>query len=448
MSSGIIGNIAVIIILIVLSAYFSATETAFTSVNRIRLKNMAGDGDKKAEKVLKLSEKYDKLLTTILVGNNIVNITMTSVATVMFINLFGAYGATIATVTITVIVLIFGEITPKNIAKETPESFAMFSASIIGALMAIMTPVNYVFTKWKQLVAKVFKLNADDTITGDEILTMVEEAEHEGGIEQNHSELIRNAIGFYELTAEDVMTPRPEMEAIDITCTEEELAEIFKRTGYSRLPVYEEDIDKIIGIINQKDFHNAVAGTGKNIADYVIPVVFVSTAIKLADLLKKMQQMTTHMAIVIDEYGGTEGLVTMEDIIEELVGEIFDEHDAVISQDIMPLQNGSFRVKCSANISKVFDYFQIEEETDVMTVNGWVVVQLDKLPAKNDRFETVIDGKKLTARVTKADERKAIEINLTVQEIEKPEETERGRNHGLNGKDIRRSERKGSEKGL
>ncbi|MBQ2845800.1 MAG: HlyC/CorC family transporter [Firmicutes bacterium] len=416
MNSDIIGDIIVIVILILFSAYFSATETAFTSVNKIRLKNMAGDGDKKAENVLKLSEKYDKLLTTILVGNNIVNITMTSVATVLFIELFGAYGATIATVVITVVVLIFGEITPKNIAKEKPEGFSKFSAPLLKFFMTLLTPINFIFTLWKQFIAKVFKLGDEDAITGDEILTMVEEAEEGGGIEKMHSELIQNAIEFYELTAEDVMTPRPEMEAIETDCPKEELAEIFKSTGYSRLPVYEEDIDKIIGVINQKDFHNHIVGTNKNIVDYVTPVVFVSTVIKISDLLKKMQQVKTHMAIVIDEYGGTEGLVTMEDIIEELVGEIYDEHDAVISEDIMPLQNGSYRVKCSANLAKVLDYFDVEEEYDVVTVNGWVVLELDNLPKKNDKFETEIDGKLFKARVTKADDRKAIEINLTVKD--------------------------------
>lgn len=417
MSSDIVRDIVIIIVLIILSAYFSATETAFTSINKIRLKNMAGDGDKKADRVLKLSEKYDKLLTTILIGNNIVNISMTSIATVLFVELLGSYGATAATVVITVVVLIFGEITPKNIAKEMPESFAMASAPVLKKLMTLLTPVNFVFTKWKQLIAKIFKLDTDDAITEDEILTMVEEAESSGGIEERHSELIQNAIEFYELKAEDVMTPRPEMKAIDVECPKEELAEMFKDTGYSRMPVYEEDIDKIVGVINQKDFHNYISGTNKNIADYIMPVVFVSTAMKISDLLKKMQQLKTHMAIVIDEYGGTEGLVTMEDIIEELVGEIFDEHDVVISKDIMPLQNGSFRVKCSANISKVFNYFEIEEIPDVMTVNGWVVMELDKLPEKNDKFETVIEDKQLKVRVTKADDRKALEINLRVEEM-------------------------------
>ena len=415
MGSVIIKDTVIIIVLIMFSAYFSATETAFTSVNRIRLKNMAGEGNKKADRVLKLSDKYDKLLTTILIGNNIVNIAMTSIATMLFVNLMGSYGATVATAVITVVVLIFGEITPKSIAKEKPESFAMLSAPMLKKLMTLMTPINFLFTKWKLFISKLLKLNNADVITEDEIKTMVEEAETAGTIERKHSELIQNAIGFFDLTAEDVMTPRPEICAADVRCSNEELAKIFVKTGFSRLPVYEEDIDRITGVINQKDFYNYVMGTEKSVADGVVPVVFVSTVMKISDLLRKMQHLKTHMAIVTDEYGGTEGLVTMEDIIEELVGEIFDEHDAVISNDIIPLNNGSFRVKCSANINKVFDYFGIDDIPDVVTVNGWVVMSMDKLPAKNDTFEEIIGDKKLRVRIIKANERKAIEINLKVE---------------------------------
>lgn len=422
MDTSLAEQIVAIIILILFSAYFSATETAFTSANRIRIKNMANEGNKKAQRVFDLSEKYDKLLTTILVGNNIVNITMTAVATVMFVSLYKEHGATIATIVMTVAVLIFGEITPKNIAKEKAESFSMWSAPIISFFMTILTPINFIFTKWKHFVVKLFKLNEEETITDDEILTMVEEAETGGSIDEKRSELIQNAIEFDELTAEDVMTPRPEMEAVDSECSKEELAAIFEETGYSRLPVYEEEIDKIIGVINQKDFHNYVVGKNMKIADFINPVVFVAETMKIFDLLRKMQQLKTHMAIVIDEYGGTSGLVTMEDIIEELVGEIYDEHDAIVNKEIMPLQNGSYRVQCSANISKILDYFEITEEIqEVNTVNGWVSMQLDRLPKKDDRFETVIDNKKLKVRVTKADDRKAIEINLVVEDINEEE---------------------------
>ena len=424
MNNEIAIDVGIIIVLIIFSAYFSATETAFTSVNKIRLKSMAGDGDKKAERVLKIAEKYDKLLTTILIGNNVVNISMTAVATLLFVELFGAYGATLSTVVITIVVLVFGEITPKNIAKEKPEGFARFSAPIISFFMTLLTPINFIFSKWKQLIAKLFKLEATEAITCDEVLTMVEEAEKAGSIGSRHSELIQNAIEFNDLTAEDVMTPRLKIRAIDTECSKDELAKMFRETGFSRIPVYEEEIDKIIGVINHKDFHNYVIGTEKNIADYISPVVFVSTAMKISDLLKKMQQVKTHMAVVIDEYGGTEGLVTMEDILEELVGEIFDEHDVSRSKDIMPLQNGSYRIHCSANISKLFDYFELDEKVmpDVVTINGWVVMELDKLPERNDKFETVIDNKRLNVRVTKVDGRRASEINLVVQELENTEE--------------------------
>ncbi|MCQ2547238.1 MAG: hemolysin family protein [Clostridia bacterium] len=413
------GKIIAIIILILFSAYFSATETAFTSINRIKLKTMAGDGDKKAEKVLELAEKYDKLLTTILIGNNIVNITMTAIATVLFVGLMAHNGAAVSTIVITVVVLIFGEITPKNIAKEKPEGFAMFAAPLISFLMMLLTPINFVFTQWKKLITKVFNLNKEDTITDDEILTMVEEAEEGGGLDEERSELIQNAIEFDELTAEEVMTPRPEMVAIDSDCSEDELAKIFEESGFSRVPVYEEEIDKIIGVINQKDFHYHVLGTDKTILDYVTPVVFVAETMKIFDLLRKMQQLKTHMAIVIDEYGGTSGLVTMEDIIEELVGEIYDEYDVIVNKEIMPLQNGSYRVQCSANLAKVLDYFGIDEDiSEVNTINGWVAMQLDHLPKKDDRFEQVIDDKRLKVRVTKADDRKALEINLVVEDNE------------------------------
>ena len=423
--NGLIGQIVIIVILIIFSAYFSATETAFTSVNRIRMKSLATDGNRKADKVLQLLEKFDKLLTTILIGNNIVNIWMTAIATSICIWLYGVHGATIATIAITFLVLVFGEITPKNIAKEKSEGFSMFSAPFIGFLMTVLTPITFIFTKWKEFITRLFNIGGEETITDDEILTMVEEAQTGGAIDESRSELIQNAIEFDELTAEDVMTPRPDMVAVETDCTVEELAQIFRETGYSRLPVYEEEIDHIIGVINQKDFHNHIVGTDKKIADYIIPVVFVAETIKIFDLLRKMQQLKTHMAIVIDEYGGTEGLVTMEDIIEELVGEIYDEYDVVLNKEIMPLQNGSYRVQASANVNRIFDYLEVDAEIqEVNTINGWVAMNLDRLPKRDDRFETKLGDKLLKVRVTKADDRKAIEINLVCETVADEEETE------------------------
>lgn len=412
-------QIVVIIVLIVFSAFFSATETAFTSLNKIKIKTMAGDGDVKMQKVLKLSETYDKLLTTILIGNNVVNIAMTAIATVLFVDLLADSGAAVSTIVITVVVLIFGEITPKSIAKERPEKFAVFATPFISFCMIILTPLNFIFTKWKAFVSKIFNLTKSEAITDDEILTMVEEAETGGSIDGERSELIQNAIEFDELTAEEVMTPRPEMIAVEMGCNEEELARTFEESGFSRLPVYEEEIDKIIGVINQKDFHYHVIGKNKSLSEYISPVVFVAETMKIFDLLRKMQQQKTHMAIVIDEYGGTAGLVTMEDMIEELVGEIYDEYDVIANKEVMPLQNGSYRVRCDANLSKVLDYFEIDEEIpEVNTVNGWISMILDHLPKKGDKFDTIIDDKILRGRVTKADDRKALEINLIVENIE------------------------------
>lgn len=414
--------------LIILSAYFSATETAFTSVNRIKLKNMAGDGNMRAKKVLLLEERYDTLLSTILVGNNIANIATTAIATVFFVNLYGRYGPTISTIVITVTVLIFGEISPKNLAKEYPEKFAMFSAPLISLLMTVFTPINWIFAQWKKLLRLIFKVNLDKGITEEEIKTLVEEAATEGNIMSEQEELIQNAIDFSDLEAWDVLTPRVDIKAIEIDDTKEDVGMLFKDTGFSRMPVYEDDLDNILGVLNQKDFHNFISGTEKTIADYVKPVVFVAGSMKCADLLKKLQANKTQIAIVVDEYGGTEGLVTMEDIIEELVGEIYDEHDAVETQGIIPLRNGSFRVMGNTNVEKMFDYFDEEIDMSATTVNGWLILQIDELPESGDEFEYDAGNKIFRGKVTKADSRKALEINLKVEEKQEEElqKAERG----------------------
>ena len=413
--------IIAIVLPVVFSAYFSATETAFTSANRIRLKNLAGDGDKKAKQVLDMSENYDALLSTILVGNNIVNIAMSSIATVFFMKLYPLYGATIATIVITVVVLVFGEISPKSIAKEKAESFAMFAAPLLKVFIVILTPVNWIFTQWKKLLARIFHVDGARPITEDELLTIVEEAETEGGIDEGQSELIQNAIEFNELEAWDVLTPRVDIDAIEIDEDKEEIARLFLETGYSRLPVYEDDLDNIMGVLNQKDFHNYIKGTDAEVSEYVKPVIFVAGSMKISQLLKRLQTAKTHIAIIVDEYGGTSGLVTMEDIIEELVGEIYDEHDAEQLQDIVQQQDGTYRVLCGTNVDKMFDYFDVDEDIDANTVNGWVVLQIDKLPSVGDHFVYEADFKKFDVTVTKADDRKALEINMTVTELEKEE---------------------------
>lgn len=411
------GQLIAIVCLVLLSAYFSATETAFTSVNRIRLKNMAASGNRKAKLVIRLIEDYDRLLSTVLVGNNIVNIAMTAIATLMFVTLYGEYGAPIATLVVTIIVLIFGEISPKSMAKEIPEKFAMASAPVIQFLVVALRPLTWFFGLFRSLVNTLFKVKNDMSITEDELLIMVEEAETEGAIGNEQSELITNAIEFYELEAYDVLTPRVDVIAIEEDTPKDEIGRLFLETGFSRLPVYEENLDHIIGVLNQKDFHNYLIKGKKKVSEYIKPVVFVSGSIKIAALLKKMQKIKTHIAVVVDEYGGTEGIITMEDIIEELVGEIYDEHDEVIDVEIKPLADGSYVVQGHTNLEKFLDVFNVELETPVTTVNGWVCTQLNDLPGVNDYFESQIANQLFKVTVTKADQRKALEIVVFVEEI-------------------------------
>lgn len=410
-----------ILICVIFSAFFSATETAFTSINKIRLKNMANDGDKKAERVLQLEEDYDKLLSTILVGNNIVNIAMATIATVMFVRMYPVYGATISTLATAVFVLIFGEISPKSLAKERPEAFAMFAAPMIKIFMVILAPINYLFGLWKKLLSVVFKVKDQVPITEDELITIVEEAETEGGINEEQSELIQNAIEFNELIALDVLKPRVDIKAIEITESKEEIDKIFKETGFSRIPVYDGDLDNILGVLNQKDWSNFIKDRNVKIDKYVKPVIFVSGSIKLSQLLKKLQIEKTHIAIIIDEYGGTSGLVTMEDILEELVGEIYDEHDKLEDLDITENIDGTYTVLSSTNLDKMFDYFDVEEEIDATTVNGWVMIELDKIPKKGDKFTYVCDYKQFDVKVIEADQKKSIKITIKVTELEREE---------------------------
>lgn len=409
-------SVLLIIGLLLCSAYFSATETAFTSLNRIRIKNKADAGDEQAKKVLALERNYDNLLSTILIGNNLVNIANTAAATVLFVELYGKHGPMISTIVTTVVVLIFGEITPKSLAKEYPERFAMFSAPLINALRIILMPLNWLFAQWKKLLNLIFKTGGNQKITEDELVTIVDEAFVTGGIGERQNELIQNAIGFNELEAQDILTPRVDIEAVEVDTPEEEIAEIFLSTGFSRLPVFEDELDGIVGVLNQKDFHNYVYKKDKTVAEVVKPVIYVAESIPAADLLRKLQENKCRMAIVVDEYGGTTGIVTAEDIIEELVGEIYDESDTVAGRDITVMQNGTYRVLGSANVEKMFDYFGEDPEIDeATTVNGWAAIELDHIPKRGDRFDYKVRDKVFHVTVTKADDRKATELNIRVE---------------------------------
>ena len=412
-----------ILCLLLLSAFFSATETAFTSLNRIKMKNMANDDVKNAKLVLKLEDRYDKLLSTILIGNNIANIGMTAIATVMFVALLGgSLGPTASTVVMNVAVLIFGEISPKNIAKEHPEGFALFAAPIMRGLMWLFTPLNVIFSLWKKLLGKLFGTQENGSYTEDELITIVEEAQIGGSIGKEQQELITNAIEFDDLEAIDVITPRVDIVAVELGTSVEEIGRTFKESGLSRLPVYEDDLDNIIGIINQKDFHNYVVGENRELEQYIKPVAYVAESIKAAVLLKKMQTKKTHIAIIVDEYGGTTGLVTMEDIIEELVGKIYDEHDAIEMREVTRLYDGSYSVAGGANVEKFFEMVGEDIDINATTINGWVMIELDRLAKVGDTFTYRSRHKIFHVRVTRADERRALMVQIRIEDI--PEEDE------------------------
>lgn len=385
--------------LVAMSGYFSATETAFSSLSVTKMRILAEHGNKSAALVLKLLENYDKLLSTILVGNNIVNIALASLATVWFVGKIGNSGATVSTVVTTVVVLIFGEITPKSLAKESPEGFALFSSPIIRFLAVLLTPINALFSLWKKLVSKFFKSEEDRSLTEEELLTIVEEVEQNGGIGEQEGELIRSALELNENNASDIATPRVDVTAISLDAEENEIASVFAESGYSRLPIYDETLDNIVGVVHQTDFFREKGKEDYSLRAIMKKPIFVPESIKIGALLKILQREKCHMAVVSDEYGGTLGIVTMEDILEELVGEIWDEHDE-IEEDFEKASDGTFTVSGAADPEEMLETLGLDEEIRYATVSGWVMDELDKIPEVDDAFEykgyhirvTAVDG--------------------------------------------------------
>lgn len=404
-----ISMIAALVILVILSAFFSATETAFTSLNRIRLKSRADSGNKRAALTLRIAEDYDKLLSTNLIGNNIVNISASTVGTVLFTKLFLDYGPLVSTVVLTVVILVFGEISPKSMAKENAEAFAMFSAPIMRVLMTVLAPVNYLFAQWKKLLSRIFRKSEEEGITEEELITMVDQAENEGGLDQHEGQLIRSAIEFNDLEVEEILTPRVDIVAAEDTATMDEIAAIFAENGYSRLPIYHDTIDNIIGVIHEKDFHAARYHGQEDVSAIVSNVLYTTGSTKISDLLRILQRAKAHMVIVVDEYGGTEGLCTLEDIVEELVGEIWDEHDEVI-EEFKKQSDGSYLISCNANLTDLYDLFSIKGERDCTTVSGWVMEEIGRVPEEGDHF--VYEN--LDVTVTRVDHRRVLEIRVVV----------------------------------
>ena len=427
MEDGSIPLLLAMVILVILSGFFSASETAYSSLNQIRLKSRADSGDQKAAQILALSERYDSLLSTILIGNNIVNIALASIGTVFFTGLLGgASGPTVSTAVITVTVLIFGEITPKSMAKEMPEKFASFSAPVLHALITVFTPVNFLFSAWKKFLSRHFHGEENDGITDAELMTMVSEAENDGELTNHESELIRSAIEFDDVEVEEVLTPRVDVVAVADDISMQELADAFDESGYSRLPVYHETIDNIIGVVHEKDYYQATRRGSASMDELVAPTLYTTGSTQISALLRTLREKHHHMAGVVDEYGGTEGIVTLEDILEELVGEIWDEHDEE-TEEFRRQSNGSWLVSGSASVDDLWEELSIPEdrEIDSITVSGLVQEKTGRLPKVGDHF--TID--RYDGVVTKTAHRRVLEVSLRERKVIAPAPEERPREH-------------------
>lgn len=420
MLSELLPSIVAMVFCVIMSAYFSATETAFSSLNKTRLKALSEKGNKKADLALSLEEKYDKLISTILIGNNIVNITLASIGTLMFVKIMQGdqdAGATLSTVVVTVTVLIFGEITPKSIAKDNPEKFAMFSAPFLHALMVVLTPINFLFSQWKKLISKIFKVSEDTKMSQEELLLLVEEVQQEGSIDESEGELLKNAIEFRDQVAEDILTHRTDLEAVSIDADKEEVARVFTQSRFSRLLVYEENIDNIVGVLNIKDFYMNSGITDKPLQEVMTPPIFIHQSEKIRDLLNQLRAAKTHIAVVIDEYGGTLGIVTMEDILEELVGEIWDEHDEV-QESFKMLSENTYLADCMVNLDEFADCFDVEIESESVSLGGWVMEQLGGIPEVGENFTY----ENLHVTVTELDAHRVSYVTVIKQEITEEEE--------------------------
>ena len=410
--------IIIMAVCLMLSAYFSATETAFSSANTTRLRTLAEKGSKNAALALKLLEQYDRLLPTILIGNNIVNIATASIGTVLFVKHYGDAGATISTVVVTVVVLIFGEISPKSIAKDCAEKCAMLSAPILQVLIWVLMPLNLLFSLWKKLLAKVFRLNCDSKMSQEELLMLVDEVQQDGSIDRDEGELLKNAIGFSEQEAQDILIHRVDLAALPVTASKEEVAALFTQTKYSRLLIYQDSIDHILGTVHQKDFYVGCGVTEQPLSAIISPPVFALENEPIRLLLKKLQQAKTHVAVVVDEYGGTCGIVTMEDILEELVGEIWDEHDEeeVFLRKLAP---DTWLVDAGMDFDDFAAFFHLKTDSEMVSVSGWVMEQFGRVPEAGDSF-TFDD---LAVRVTRVENHRIEEIQVTRQTPEPADDT-------------------------
>ena len=387
-----INSIIIFIVCVGFSAFFSSSETAYTSVSRIRLKHASEDGDRQAQKALNLQQNFESLLSTILIGNNLVNIAASSIATLFFINLFPTYGATIATVATTVILLLFGEITPKLIAKVYSEPVAKKVATPINLLMKIFTPFVWIFSQWQKFIRRIIPLTNNELISEEELLSIVDEARMGGSIEKEEHKLVKAAIEFDDMDISAILTPRVDVIGFDINDTDAEIQALYVSSPFTRMVVYDEDVDNVVGTLHVKDFFRYLDAKENNldkynsIHDLLTKPLLVPPTIALSDLLTSMQEAFTHIAVVVDEFGGMIGIVTMEDVLEELVGEIWDESD-VVRTDIRKLKEpDTYLIQGTYSIDKLFELFHIKTDEVWMsnTVNGFIIEQFEYIPENNE----------------------------------------------------------------
>lgn len=425
MPDGSVPLLIALIILILFSAFFSMTETAYSCANRIKLRALASNGNVKAQKVLNLAEKdYDRLISTILIGNNIVNIVATTLATILFTMIYvnnPATGNVVSTVVMTLSILIFGEITPKLIAKTYPEKISMLVYPLIKLFYYLLFLLNLIFSGWKWIISKIFRFKDDDVVTEAEIMTMVEEAEEDGTLKTEETELIRSVIEFDDLEVGDILVPRVNIVAVDVSSSMDEIKKVFAQEGYSRIPVYKESVDTIIGTIHEKDFYNAYLQGKKGIDGIMQNALYTTEHAKISDLLRQLQKKKMHIAVVLDEYGGTLGLLTMEDILEELVGEIYDEHDEIINY-FKDVKEDTFLVDGNAPIKDFFEKFDLDEDEsiDANTVSGFVIELAGIIPHAGYQLEY----KNLLIEVLKSTVKRVLQIKVIVTETEEEKEEE------------------------
>lgn len=411
-------DVFIIVVLLLFSAIFSAAETAYNSVNKARLRSIADDGNKRAIMAIKISDNFDKTLTTILIGNNIVNLTASSLATIFVTQRFGIEYVAAGTAIITVVVIIFGEIIPKNLANEFPEAFSLFIAYPLHWLIVLFTPIVWVLLKLKNFVVYLCGGENDQpSMTEEELKYIIDEIEDEGVLNEEESDLVKSALEFHDISISEILIPRVNVAAVDIEDSIEEIRDAFLSTHFSRLPVYEKTIDNIVGIIHQKNFFDMYLEGKRDINDILQKPLYIFGLTAISEIMREMQKTKNHMAIVVDQYGGTQGIVTMEDIIEELVGEIYDETDEEDNSFVKLDNENEYEVSGDFSIRDFLEKIELDDEeieTDCTSIGGLVMENLDHIPESGE----VVDCGRFTFRVVSADEQKIERIHITVNDID------------------------------